>query len=607
MMSECKGILQLSKEWLKYVLLPKLCKWSLEEDNEDVQFVPDTTQSLVSLEEYCVLYKQLKDKYGPQLVKNWPESTDPHKFVYEDIAIATYLLILWKEERLRHGVLEKQSYIDLGCGNGLLVYILSGEGHPGKGIDLRPRKIWKMLTPKANLEVASLTPSNITRFPEYDWLIGNHSDELTPWIPVMAARSSYSSKYFILPCCAHDFDKKFCRPTSAKSQYHSYLDYVKEIGDVMGFVVLMDTLRIPSSKRVCLIGQERRYKPEDESLIEKYREDFISNRCGRKLEIISSSEKDEDKDGHKDNPVNEVGKKRILDEEGKHNVEEKGSMLSHQRHGILTVPSSIIHPICTSSSESTARFPTISTSSSSTLSTSAITTTCVSPLSSATPLLPPFMSSNPIASPHTNTKAQGMVWAEHFKPREVYEAVRNCSQIKHEIKDSIVAMVTKVLLKEAEWIEVELPQGEFMNERNVCGSLEKTGCNHTKLWNRGGRLHLNDAAALIDKSTLARLKKEYGGLQTLLRNHCQVFEVKGGYVRLRNWSCISQSLSSPKYKDHRPWKDKEKELLVKTKLCWFDEYHPQGCPRPSYLCSYAHGRDELKERPDFKNEVTPLL
>lgn len=25
-------------------------------------------------------------------------------------------------------------------------------------------------------------------FPDVDWLIGNHSDELTPWIPVMAAR-----------------------------------------------------------------------------------------------------------------------------------------------------------------------------------------------------------------------------------------------------------------------------------------------------------------------------------------------------------------------------------------------------------------------------------
>ncbi len=34
----------------------------------------------------------------------------------------------------------------------------------------------------------SLTPSDATRFPEFDWLIGNHSDELTPWIPVISAR-----------------------------------------------------------------------------------------------------------------------------------------------------------------------------------------------------------------------------------------------------------------------------------------------------------------------------------------------------------------------------------------------------------------------------------
>jgi len=26
--------------------------------------------------------------------QNWPESTDPQKFVYEDIAIATYLLVI---------------------------------------------------------------------------------------------------------------------------------------------------------------------------------------------------------------------------------------------------------------------------------------------------------------------------------------------------------------------------------------------------------------------------------------------------------------------------------------------------------------------------------
>ena len=36
------------------------------------------------------------------------------------------------------------------------------------------------------------------------------------------------------------------------SQYHDYLDYIQEIGEVMGFKVHRDTLRIPSSKRVSL-------------------------------------------------------------------------------------------------------------------------------------------------------------------------------------------------------------------------------------------------------------------------------------------------------------------------------------------------------------------
>jgi len=35
---------------------------------------------------------------------------------------------------------------------------------------------------------ASIKPSDESVFPGADWLIGNHSDELTPWIPMMAAR-----------------------------------------------------------------------------------------------------------------------------------------------------------------------------------------------------------------------------------------------------------------------------------------------------------------------------------------------------------------------------------------------------------------------------------
>lgn len=36
--------------------------------------------------------------------------------------------ILWEEERAEKGVTTKQSFVDLGCGNGLLVHILSNEG-----------------------------------------------------------------------------------------------------------------------------------------------------------------------------------------------------------------------------------------------------------------------------------------------------------------------------------------------------------------------------------------------------------------------------------------------------------------------------------------------
>jgi len=34
----------------------------------------------------------------------------------------------------------------------------------------------------------ALIVSDGLMYPETDWLIGNHSDELTPWIPVIAAR-----------------------------------------------------------------------------------------------------------------------------------------------------------------------------------------------------------------------------------------------------------------------------------------------------------------------------------------------------------------------------------------------------------------------------------
>lgn len=123
-------------------------------------------------------YARMKDRYAQKWVQDWPEKTDPRKFVFEDIAIAAWLVALWELER--EGVIGKgskgfgdesqekekaengvekvtvaprmQTFVDLGCGNGLLTHILNEEGHPGKGIDIVSRKVWEVYGPGTQLE-----------------------------------------------------------------------------------------------------------------------------------------------------------------------------------------------------------------------------------------------------------------------------------------------------------------------------------------------------------------------------------------------------------------------------------------------------------------------
>ncbi|KAJ8008192.1 hypothetical protein DPEC_G00102210 [Dallia pectoralis] len=259
--------------WLGGELLPKLVRWATESKTSEFR----STLSLLPIEKYSLMYQQLKDKYK-KMVKVWPEVTDPEKFVYEDVAIATYLLVLWDEERAEKDLTVKQSFVDLGCGNGLLVHILSNEGHPGKGIDVRKRKIWDMYGPETNLEETAITPSDGFLFPRTDWLIGNHSDELTPWIPVIAARSSFFCQYFVLPCCFFDFYGKYQRRQCRKSQYKEYIDFISEVSTTCGFNTEEDCLRIPSTKRVCLVGRSRSYQESGELLAEECRAKYIQSR-----------------------------------------------------------------------------------------------------------------------------------------------------------------------------------------------------------------------------------------------------------------------------------------------------------------------------------------
>ncbi|CAH8538569.1 unnamed protein product [Schistosoma guineensis] len=257
-LDESPGFLQSS--WLKEVLEQKLNLWYSCDAKVNIPSL-----SLIDCRLYQLQYERLKNTYGPTLVKNWSEKTDPMKFVYEDIGIACYLICLWKNEHV--------NFVDLGCGNGLLTYILSSEGFTGIGIDVRRRHIWKSypLSVQQRLKEISLNPEEVCGFPQANWLIGNHSDELTPWLPILACKSGPSCKIFVLPCCPYSLFGKFNIPKSSlsflpddinvkqiteNSRYGTYLNYIQHIFAICRFIPEVDALRIPSTKRICIVGRD---------------------------------------------------------------------------------------------------------------------------------------------------------------------------------------------------------------------------------------------------------------------------------------------------------------------------------------------------------------
>lgn len=271
-------------------------------------------------------YIALKKKYSGALVSGWVESTDPKKHVFEDLAVAAFLIELW---RARYADKEFE-FRDLGCGNGLLVHILVLEGYKGIGIDARARKLWKtypenvqaclleqiiipsiLLKPHPAVakvaphirdngrlfqvpEVASTVPlmkyyssANLLElsmvctteeFPPNTFIIGNHLDELTCWIPLL------NLPFVVIPCCSHALSglkvrfnpKRNIDPTTrAKlpalntSTYGALVDHVEDLTTQMGWKVEKEILRIPSTRNAAIIGMEKRLpfdkEPVDET------------------------------------------------------------------------------------------------------------------------------------------------------------------------------------------------------------------------------------------------------------------------------------------------------------------------------------------------------
>lgn len=193
-------------------------------------------------------YARLKSTYARSLIDNWAEVTDPAKHVFEDLGIASFLIELWKDMYDCSAILDIQQpagnvdkppfpgFVDIGCGNGLLVNILIQEGFPGWGFDARHRKSWETFAPNIQSKLAEgilvpevldpqessaddenvddlagkLEPVDLLRdrdfhnglFKQGTFIVSNHADELTPWTPLLSYLND--SPFIAIPCCSHN-------------------------------------------------------------------------------------------------------------------------------------------------------------------------------------------------------------------------------------------------------------------------------------------------------------------------------------------------------------------------------------------------------------------
>ena len=243
-------------------------------------------------------YASLKAKYGRQLVKGWEEATDPVKHVFEDLGIAAFLLELW-DDMYKGGSFP--GFIDIGCGNGLLVYILNQEGCTGWGFDARARKSWAQYTVSSSASPsgksleerlllpsilsigesagASLDPNKIHDgvFKKGTFIVSNHADELTPWTPILGAMSE--CPFIMIPCCSHNLTgEKFRAPppkdkTKGTSTFASLVGWVTHVAEDCGWETETEMLRIPSTRNTCILGRKRTADANNihfEAIISKY-------------------------------------------------------------------------------------------------------------------------------------------------------------------------------------------------------------------------------------------------------------------------------------------------------------------------------------------------
>ncbi|KAJ5595501.1 DUF1613-domain-containing protein [Penicillium hispanicum] len=232
----------------------RLARGSKETDPDDGSGQNKLKDNMIPRHLVQNTYARLKGQYADDLCERWVEETEPSKHVFEDLAITAFLIELWRSMYGVTPTIEKDQkqessasfpgFVDVACGNGVLVYVLLMEGYSGWGFDARRRKSWgifpasvqerlveKIYVPKPFAD--TLEPDEIGvgihtgNFPRETFIISNHADELTLWTPLMAALACPTSPlpFISIPCCSHSLSgSRFRYPPPKRGQLNGSLD-----------------------------------------------------------------------------------------------------------------------------------------------------------------------------------------------------------------------------------------------------------------------------------------------------------------------------------------------------------------------------------------------
>eukprot|EP01128_Nolandella_sp_AFSM9_P003382 TRINITY_DN1450_c1_g1_i1.p1 TRINITY_DN1450_c1_g1~~TRINITY_DN1450_c1_g1_i1.p1 ORF type:complete len:418 (-),score=56.01 TRINITY_DN1450_c1_g1_i1:38-1291(-) len=251
---------------------------------------------LISPQVFQSIYSRLLPKFIVQLVVQLQGNLNPltlRSAIEKDIAIAALLIGLFEEEYKDKKLTKKQSFLDLGCGLGVVTHILTEEGYPGRGIDIRSHPSWEQYPPSVSLVVKELVVDDFRTHTSlrqddgqpYDWLIGNRSDELTPWI-IYATADSPNSRFFLLPCCYWDFHGRFEARENKTGGYRAYVNYLKSVATSFSLSVEEGRLdSLSSNKRYYLVGKREEGTPNTPAAV---LEEYMSQNDDNKICRVNS-------------------------------------------------------------------------------------------------------------------------------------------------------------------------------------------------------------------------------------------------------------------------------------------------------------------------------